>query len=260
MEINKNRIVAVYYSATFSTKRVVSHIAKTFGPVDQEIDITNEGPTKEINLQQGDLLIVGVPVYGGRVPTEVAERLNAIKGDNTPAMIVCVYGNRDYDDALLELNDIVKTKGFIPFSATAIVAEHCIFPKVATDRPDASDWCKIESFCEEAKAALRTFNPTAQKELPLKGNRPYKTAGSVPLHPSAAKDCDGCGTCARQCPAGAISIENPKMTDKSKCISCARCIKVCPKNARKFRGVIYKTIGLMFVKAYSGRKEPDFRI
>lgn len=213
-----------------------------------------------MNLDSTDLLIVGVPVYGGRVPAMVVERFNTIKGNNTPAIIVCVYGNRDYDDAMLELSDIVRANGFIPFAAAAVVAEHCIFPKVATDRPDADDWKKIDTFCKEAKGALNKFDPRVPKELPIKGNRPYKKAGGVPLHPSADKDCNECGTCARQCPTGAISLENPKITDTDKCISCARCINVCPQKARKFRGAMYKTIGFMFVKGFSKRREPEFII
>lgn len=43
MPDNNNRIFAVYYSATFSTKQVVKHIAGSFGTVTHEIDITVEG-------------------------------------------------------------------------------------------------------------------------------------------------------------------------------------------------------------------------
>lgn len=140
------------------------------------------------------------------------------------------------------------------------MTEHCIFPKVAADRPDADDREKIDAFCKEAKAALNSFESRAPKELAIKGTRPYKKAGGVPLHPSAGQECNECGTSARQCPAGAISMENPKITDDEKCISCARCINVCPQKARKFRGAIYKTIGFMFVKGFSKRREPEFII
>lgn len=258
--MNPTKITAVYFSATFSTKQVVKHIAESFGAVDQEIDLTRGSLNQELNLDSTDLLVVGIPVYGGRVPAMAAERINAIKGDNTAAIIVCVYGNRDYDDALLELSDIVRSRGFVHFAAAAVVAEHCIFPKVAAGRPDAADWQKIDDFCDDAKAALGAFNPASQKELPIKGNRPYKKAGGVPLYPSAAKDCNGCGTCARECPAGAISMENPRITDTDKCLSCARCIKVCPQHARKFHGPMYKTVGFMFVKGFSKRREPEFML
>lgn len=258
MPNDRTRIIVAYFSATFSTKRVVKHIAENLGAVNQEIDLTNESLNHEVNLDSGDLLIVGVPVYGGRIPAMAAERLKGIKGRNTRAIIVCVYGNRDYDDALLELNDNVKANGFIPVAAAAVVAEHCIFPKVATGRPDAGDWQKIESFCKEVKGLLDNFNPNSPKKLTIKGKRPYKKAGGVPLHPSAAKDCNECGTCARQCPTGAISMENPRITDTGKCISCARCINVCPQHARKFRGAMYKTVGFMFVKGFSKRREPEF--
>ena len=66
-----------------------------------------------------------------------------IHGNNTPAVAVCVYGNRDYDDALLEIKDTLNGNGFRTFAAGAFIGRHCIFPKVAEGRPDASDLEKL---------------------------------------------------------------------------------------------------------------------
>lgn len=37
----------------------------------------------------------------------------------TPAIAVCVYGNRDYDDALIELKDAIEANGFKTVAAAA---------------------------------------------------------------------------------------------------------------------------------------------
>ncbi len=78
-------------------------------------DITKSASKEVIHLSENDLLIVGMPVYAGRIPAIAIDALNKFKGNKTPAVIVCVYGNRDYDDALLELKDIVQNNGFSSF-------------------------------------------------------------------------------------------------------------------------------------------------
>lgn len=60
----------------------------------------------------------------GRVPALLIEWLNTIQAHDTPTVCVVVYGNRVYDDALLELEDMVTTCGGIPIACAAYVGEH----------------------------------------------------------------------------------------------------------------------------------------
>ena len=236
------KIYSVYFSATYSTKQIVNTIASYVGEVNEEIDITASSPESDINLSHDDLLVIGVPVYGGRVPVNALEGLNAIKGNKTPAIIVAVYGNRDYDDALLELHDIVSSNGFKVIAATTIVAEHSIFPNVAAGRPDDDDWTLIRKFCSRVKSALTDDNVNVH-EIPadaISGKRPYKKLGLIPLHPTGGKDCTNCGKCVSACPVQAIPADNPRQTNKEKCIACARCIKVCSQKSRRFRAFYIK--------------------
>ena len=122
------KITTVYFSATYTTHRIVGHLAKRLSEEITECDITNIAPAENVIIPKDELLIVGIPVYAGRVPEMAVERIRQFKGKGTPAIAVAVYGNRDYDDALLELSDLLADNGFQVISAGAFIAQHSILP------------------------------------------------------------------------------------------------------------------------------------
>lgn len=258
MEIRKVHLV--YFSATFTTRKVVREIGRVIGAEVVEHDVTCAVPACETVLSAaGDLLVVGVPVYVGRVPAHAAEALRMFRGDGVPAVLVCVYGNRDYDDALVELQDLVESRGFKAVAAGAFVARHCIFPKVAAGRPDADDMLSVGAFAAECAGMLaRAGGVGALPPLAVKGSRPYKQGGASVFSPSGdASLCDGCLACVRQCPVGAIPSADPCATDAGKCIACGRCLVVCHTGSRAFRGDAYRGFEAKFVAAFSARREPE---
>lgn len=253
-----SNINLVYFSATYTTRKVVRLISKQIGTRLSEYDITQITPVVDVISGQNDLFIVGMPVYAGRIPSLALDGLNRFKGNNTPAIIVCVYGNRDYDDALLEMKDIVENNGFKVISAGAFVAQHSIFPEVGANRPDMEDREKICSFGNKNAAIISDLiDINLLGEIEIKGNKPYKIPGSIPLKPRARRSCNKCGSCVKACPVDAISEAAPRKTNKDLCISCGRCIVVCPQKSRHFGGLLYKIAGNKFVKANFARKEPE---
>lgn len=253
-----SNINLVYFSATYTTRKVVRVIAGVMNSEVAEYDITQKTPDSEIVSGDEDLLIVGMPVYAGRIPAQAASALKKFKGNKTPALIVCVYGNRDYDDALLELKDIVTENGFKVVAAGAFIAQHSIFPLVGAKRPDDQDIAFIKTFADKCKERLDSITDTdSLPDIQVKGNKPYKVPGNIPLKPKGNRKCDACGTCVKLCPTQAISADSPRKTDKGACISCGRCIVVCPQKARHFGGILYKIASRKFVKAHVARKEGD---
>ena len=199
----------------------------------------------------GDTALLISPVYAGRIPAMAADLFRQIDGRGMKAIVAVVYGNRDYDDALLELADIAAGDGFEVIAAGAFIGRHCIFPKVAAARPDVSDIAAATDFIKRARESGK-LNISE-----IKGSRPYKKPGAVPLRPQTDKsECRACGVCARECPAGAIDPVT-LATDKEKCITCCRCIAVCGSHARKFKGIMYAAVGKVFCAQNSKRREPE---
>lgn len=240
-----------FFSPSDTTRKYAKAMTDAFGGELQLIDLTHGSCEIESELSDGDTVLLISPVYAGRIPAMAADLFRQIDGHGMRAIVAVVYGNRDYDDALLELADIAVNDGFEIVAAGAFIAQHCIFPEVANGRPDASDMAVAANFIERAKESDKLDIST------IKGNRPYKKPGAVPLRPQTDEnDCRSCGVCARECPTGAIDPVTLK-TDKNKCITCCRCIAVCGSHSRKFKGVKYATVGKVFCTQNSKRREPE---
>ena len=196
--------------------------------------------------------VIAVPSYGGRVPETAVKRLSPIKGNQAKAILVCVYGNRAYEDTLAELEDTAKAAGFRITAAVAAVAEHSIARQFAAGRPDSQDQAQLTEFAGNIRKKLSSGD-TAEPAIP--GNRPYKKAEGAGMVPKPDRNCVKCGICAEKCPVQAIDKTNPKKTDSKACISCMRCISVCPHSARKINGVMPAGVNAMLKKVCSERKE-----
>lgn len=258
MEIRN--IHLVYFSATYTTRKILREMARAFGGNVTEHDVTCGLPFGTLNLGgEGNLLIAGAPVYAGRLPVRAARAFAMLCGTGTPAIAVVVYGNRDYDDALVETQDIIEAHGFKTVAAAAFIARHCIFPKVAASRPDADDMERAADFARRCAELLAgTADTEALPRLTVKGNRPYKQGGASTFSPQGTPDtCTHCMTCARLCPMEAIPADAPWQTDGDKCIACGRCVVVCPEHSRTFVGEAYRAFEQKFTAAFSARREPE---
>lgn len=257
--MNISKLSTVFFSPTDSTKAVLETMTAGLSPQSAAIDLTNfsERDTA-LAFTSGELVFFGVPVYGGRVPAPMAASIKRLRGDHTPAVLVVTYGNREYDDALLELQALTVASGFIPVAAGAFVTEHSIMHSVARGRPDASDAKKIASFGKAAWDKVQNAaDTTSFNALKLPGNVVYREYSGIPLKPKATKRCTACGVCATSCPVGAIPADSPRETDSAACISCMRCMKVCPAHARKLNGLMLFVAERSFRKNFSARKEPE---
>lgn len=247
------KLYDIVFSPTGGTQKVATLLTDALEGGADHIDLTDSKQDfHTIQLTKEDVAVISVPSYGGRVPAVAVERLAAMNGQGARAVLVCVYGNRAYEDTLVELEDAAKQAGFQVIAAVAAIAEHSIARQFAAGRPDAKDAEQLTAFAQQIQ---RKLSDGTVLEPNLPGNRPYKKAGGVGMVPKPTKECTRCGVCAVKCPVQAISRENPKKVDEKACISCMRCIAVCPQGARKLNPVMLSAASLMLKRVCAERKE-----
>lgn len=258
--MNSKKIQVVYFSPSGTTEKITKAISGGLAGEKVFHNLLENRVEKKIIQNSDDALILVMPVFGGRIPNVCLPSIKHLHGNNTPAIIVAVYGNREYDDALLEMQDLLESLGYSVVAAGAFIAQHSIFTDVAANRPDQSDMEKIEDFAKQCQNKLDTYKDTEFIKLELKGNRPYKTYMTPGMHPTGDSKCTNCRTCVKICPVDAISGDAPKKTKKDKCIMCTACIAHCPAKARSFSGPKFVLATKKFNSNCSKRKEPEIYI
>ena len=218
---------AVFFSPTDGSKKSAISIARGLEGELQEIDLTLEN-NQEYHFYRHDVVVFGFPVYGGRVVHVGLERLKHIHGDHTPCIISVTYGNRDYDDALLELFMEVKKRGFIPVGAAALIGEHT-YGQIQVGRTHQTDLNNDELFGSLVQDKIKNDHFSF---VSIPGSYPFRQGGQAGhFYPETNEQCIHCGKCVNHCPVHAIS-DDCKTIDENRCLACFRCLKKCPVHAK----------------------------
>ena len=264
------RVNLMYFSPTATTKTIVEAIGNRLierNGIEQgkTVDFTLPKQRESgVNFKSDDILLIGVPVYSGRVPHILLSYLDSIKSNNTLAIPIVLYGNRAYEDALLELNDILIENGFNVIAGGAFIGEHSFSTILAKERPDNTDLSIAKHF---ADSVYKKIESDRLDTLRIKGNRPYraytkpkddedKKEDTVKVEPKTDKNCIDCKICAEVCPVGCIDYTDvTKITGT--CIKCGACVKLCPTNSKYFDNPDYIKLKLTLEELYKERKEPE---
>jgi len=236
--MNINKINIIYFSPTKGTEKVSKAIAKGTGLKTDEYNFTyiSSAPRTPV-FKNDELVLIGLPVYYGRIPYVCLNYLKSLKAHNTPCILLAVYGNRHYDDILAEMEDIALKQGFLPMAAAAFLAQHSYTSNLAFGRPGSEDLKKAEIFGKVIIAKLSKNGICALPYNTIPGTRPYKPYGKnnapVPeFSPVINENCVKCGVCVKVCPAEAVTNDGGVInTDKNKCITCRACAINCEHKA-----------------------------
>lgn len=221
------KVEVYYFSPTGGTKKVAEEFAEK---ISKDIRMINLASSDKIQrYTDSELTVIAAPVFGGRIPAIVSEKIKNLHGISKKAVSLVVYGNRAYEDALLELNNALEDADFEIVASGAFVAQHSIVPEVAHGRPDDKDLAEIRDFAEKV---MRIVEKETVNRFKVPGNFPYKQPMSVPATPISLESCNHCRNCVKACPVDAITIQDTVVTDPSKCILCMACTSACHKKAR----------------------------
>lgn len=270
----------VFFSPTHTSAKIARAVGDGIGMGRRmETDLTLDESADPIEITNA-LTVIAAPVYGGRVAPAALKRLKRLKGNNAPAILIAVYGNRDYEDALIELRDTAVELGFTPLSAGAFIGEHSYSTTnmpIAAGRPDASDLQIAFQFGQDSLKKLIEKTAVTSPELQaacklkslggklsillssffIKGTSPYKIVqAGKPACPVCTEACFVCGECVEVCPTHAISISKDGSqieTDINRCIKCCACVKECPNEARVF----HTPFAAILHEKFNTRREPE---
>jgi len=270
------KINTMYFSPTGTTAKIVSGIAKKIAgniaeniggeAIINNIDFTLPGVRNETASFTGeDVVIIGVPVYAGRVPNVLLKYLNNIKGNGAFAITVVVYGNRNYDDALIELKDIMVLNGFKVIAGGAFIGEHSFSKTLAKERPDEKDMEIVDDFANKIYAKISASNDI--HTVTVKGNSPYRKYYTLKkedgthfdfrkVTPKTNSNCIDCKLCVNVCPMGSIDYEDTsKLNDI--CIKCGACVKKCPCQAKYYDDANFLKHKHELEVNFANRREPE---
>jgi len=268
------KVTGVYFSPMGNTKVIVMGLASRVSSLINAkggcFSINFTPPAirqKPLAFSTEDIVVFGVPVYAGRVPNVLLKYLNSVQGNGATAIAIVAYGHRAYDDALIELSDILVEQEFKVIGGGAFLVEHSLSRVLAQNRPDASDMAVIDGFAN--RLAEKLTEKIATGAVDIKGNRPYRSYyapvnrdGSLvrikTFKPITNSSCINCKLCAQICPMEAIDLENVARIPGI-CIKCGACIKKCPVGAKYFDNEVFMAHIREIEEANTiPRKEPEY--
>ncbi|MFR2965604.1 MAG: flavodoxin family protein [Anaerovoracaceae bacterium] len=93
------KVTAAYFSPT-EARKIYEAIAGSLDENFMTVDLTRAENRRKSFSSVQTMVILGAPVYAGRLSIVEEGLFQNLKGQGTRTILVVTYGNRDFDDAL----------------------------------------------------------------------------------------------------------------------------------------------------------------
>lgn len=225
------KVKVVHFSPTGGTENAAYILGQYLSPEAEYYPIVAPADReKGVEFAKEDLAVFAAPSYGGLIPL-VDDMFTHAKGNDTPAVVLASFGNRNYDDCLAQMRALIEPQGFKVIGAISVVTPHVFSEKAGHSRPTPEDRKVIKEFADKILAKVKDGSFDA---IEIPGNpTPEPKELKVPTKQFFEENCVRCMKCYEGCPKRAIDKETLAI-DESKCISCQHCTYVCDFHGRSY--------------------------
>ena len=272
--MNINKVYSVYYSATGTTQKIASFLGETIAkklniPFEKYNYSLPKRREKILEFKENELIICASPTYAGRVPNVMLPFLkNNIKGNGALAVPVVLFGNRNFDDSLIELRNILEDNGFRTIAGGGFIGEHAFSYTLGANRPDEKDMAIALDFAKKIADKIINLAEIPKEPIKVRGNEPLRpyymprdrhehAIDILKVKPKVdVPKCTDCKICAYVCPMGSIDF-NDVTKYVNICTKCGACIKKCPEKCRYYDDAGYLYHQHELEEEFERRAEPE---
>jgi ferredoxin len=199
---------------------------------------------KERVSQKADAIGIVFPVHMWGIPGPVIQFLKTIKNDSAKYYFAFAVNAGQVSRTLIQLKKLMRMQGLLLSAGFDIVLPSNYIPWGGPGPADHLQklYYDAKQKIKEAAAYISGKKSGHIEKGPLWQRilltalykMTYNMIPKMDKNFRADEKCNGCGICAKVCPAGNIVIEGKKPAWQRRCEQCLACIQWCPQEAIQY--------------------------